>query len=236
MVFRHENNGINLFALLYFAVAITEVTCELFAYKPLIYLLKPLMPLLLMLLYWNTSKQRSLLFFSVMSLSLITNLLFIPDAPTMLFYGLVVFLAHRILIIIYIVKLLKMKDYIPVAIATIPFLLVFFYLFLITNGIPQRSFAVLIAQNILISVLCGIAFSHYMMQDNKKNSWLLLCGILFGALQFIVFVEKFYLMGFSPAIFRPMAMVLNTFAFYTFYEFVMATEKSNGNGSADARF
>lgn len=236
MVFRHENNGINLFALLYFAVAIAEVMCELFAYKPLIYLLKPLMPLLLMLLYWNTSKQRSLLFFSVMSLSLVTNLLFIPDTPTMLFYGLLVFLVHRILIIIYIVKLLKMKDYIPVAIATIPFLLVFFYLFLITNGIPQHSFAVLIAQNILISFLCGIAFSHYMMQDNKKNSWLLLCGILFGSLQFIVFVEKFYLMGFSPAIFRPMAMVLNAFAFYTFYEFVIAAEKSNGNGSGNARF
>ena len=234
MVSRQENNGMSLFALLYFAVAIAEVMCELIAYKPLIYVFKPLMPLLLMLLYFVSSKRRNPFFFCVMTLSLLTNLLFIPDNPTMLFYGLSVFLVHRILIIVYIVKLLKMKDYIPVAIATVPFLLAYFYLFLITNGIPEESFVVLIAQNILISVLCGISFSHYMMQDNKKNSWLLLCGIFFGSLQFIVFVEKFYLMGFSPGIFRPIAMGLNAFAFYTFYEFVMATERSNGNGTSDA--
>ncbi|RZJ63303.1 MAG: hypothetical protein EOO50_17150 [Flavobacterium sp.] len=234
MVFRHENNGITFFALLYFAVAIAEVVCELFAYKPLIYILKPLMPFLLMLLYFLTSSKRSPFFFVVMSLSLVTNILFIPDSQTMLFYGLLVFLVHRILIIVYIVRQIKMRDYVPVAIATVPFLLVYFYLFLITDGIPENSFAVLIAQNILISILCGISFSYYMMQDNKRNSWLLLCGIFFGALHFIVFVEKFYLMGFSPAIFRPIAMGLNAFAFYTFYEFVMATEKSNSNGTAEA--
>lgn len=234
MVFKHENNGINLLAIAYFAVAIAEVMCELYAYKPAIYVLKPLMPFLLMTLYWCASKRRNPFFFTVMTLSLVTNVLFVPDTPTMLFYGLLVFLAHRILIIIYIVKLLKMKDYIPVAIATIPFLLVYFYLFLITNGIPQNSFAVLVIQNILMSVLCGIAFSHYMMQDNKKNSWLLLSGILFGSLHFIVFVEKFYLMGFSPALFRPMAMGLNAMAFYTFFEFVMATERSDQNGPANA--
>lgn len=234
MVFRNENNGITFFALLYFVVATAEVLCELFAFKPMIYLLKPLMPFLLMVLYFLTSNRRSPIFFAVMLLSLITNILFIPDNPTMLFYGLLVFLVHRILIITYIVRLLAVKDYVPVTIATMPFLLVFFYLFLITDGIPANSFAVLIAQNILISILCGIAFSHYMMQDNKKNSWLLLCGVLFGSLQFIVFVEKFYLMGFTPTIFRPIAMGLNAFAFYTFYEFVMATEKSNRNGTPDA--
>lgn len=226
MVFRHENIRITIIAALYFAVAIAEVVCELYAYKPLIYVFKPLMPALLMVLYFNTSKKRSALFFIVMTLSLITNVLFIPDSQDLLFYGLVVFLGHRILLLYYVIRLLKIKDYIPAIIATIPFLLVYFYLFMITNGIPESSFVVLIFQNILISFICGIAFSHYVMQDSRRNSWLLQCGILFGALHFIVFVEKFYLTGFSPTIFRPMAMGLNAFAFYTFYEFVMATEKS----------
>lgn len=229
MVFRHENIKVALLAALYFAIAITEVVSELYAYKPLIYIFKPMMPFVLMALYFTSSKRKNPLFFAVMALSLLTNVLFIPDSPQCLFYGLVVFLVHRILLLYYIIRLLRISDYVPTVIATIPFLLVYFYMFMITSGIPENSFFVLIFQNILISVICGISFAHYMMQDSKRNSWLLQSGILFGALHFIVFVEKFYLSGFSPEIFRPIAMGLNAFAFYTFYEFVMATEKSNGN-------
>lgn len=229
MVFRHENIRVTALAVLYFAVAIAEVICELYAYKPLIYILKPMMPLVLMLLYYASSSVRHPMFFIIMNLSLITNILFIPDSELYLFYGLVVFLAHRILLLYFIIRMLRITDFIPAIIATIPFLLVFFYLFMITNGIPENSFFVLIIQNILISVICGISFSHYMMQDSKRNSWLLQCGILFGSLHFIVFIEKFYLTGFSPVIFRPMAMGLNAFAFYAFYEFVMSTEKLNRN-------
>lgn len=229
MVFRHENIRVTALAAVYFAVAIGEVVSELFAYKPLIYILKPAMPVVLMLLYYASSARRHPVFFIIMSLSLLTNLLFIPDSPTYLFYGLVVFLAHRIVLLGYIINLIKIRDFIPAVIATIPFLLVFFYLFMITSGIPENSFVVLIAQNILISFICGISFSHYMMQDSRRNSWLLQCGILFGLLHFIVFIERFYLTGFSPVIFRPMAMGLNAFAFYAFYEFVMSTEKSNSN-------
>jgi len=229
-----RNTRITALAILYFAVAISEITSELFAYKPLIYILKPMMPVVLMLLYYTASKRKNPMFFVIMSLSVLTNILFIPDSATFLFYGLVVFLAHRIFLLYYIIKLLKISDFIPAIIATIPFLLVFFYLFMITNGIPENSFFVLIFQNILISFICGISFSHYMMQDSKRNSWLLQCGILFGCLHFIVFVEKFYLSGFSPVIFRPIAMGLNAFAFYAFYEFAMSTEKLHADEAGRA--
>ncbi|RZJ70194.1 hypothetical protein [Flavobacterium sp.] len=229
MALNRDNIGPIVLTALYFIVSVSEVICELLVYRPLIFVLKPLMPFLLMVLYFVVSDRKNVLFFFVMTLSLITNVLFIPDSKTYLFYGLVVFLVHRILLLYYMMRLLKLRDFIPAIIATIPFLMVFFYTFMITNGIPEESFFVLIFQNILISVICGISFSHYIMHDDKRNSWLLLCGILFGCLHFIVFVEKFYLSGFSPIIFRPLAMGLNAMAFYTFYEFVVATEKSNGN-------
>lgn len=226
------NLSIHPLAMLYFVVALTEVICELLLYMPLVYVLKPMMPMLLIALYYETSLRRNVLFYAVMFFSALTNVLFIPSSDGILFYGLLTFLAHRIIILGYIVRLLKIKDYIPVIIATIPFLLFYFYLFWITDGIPEESFFVLVLQNILISIFCGIAFSHYLMDDDKKHSWLLICAILYGVLQFIVFIERFYLSGFSPVVFRPIAMGLNAFAFYTFYEFVMATEKSNQNGTA----
>lgn len=218
---------------LYFTIGLIEVMAELFVFKPLIYTFKPLIPLMLMALYFVASSQRKWIFFVIMTLSLLTNLLFIPSNIEMLNYALEVHLVHRVLVVIFMIRLLKIRDYIPVAIATIPFMIIFFYLFLITP-VPESSFVILILQNVLISLFCGIAFSHYMMNDSKKNFWLLLSGILFGALQFIVFIEKFYLSDFSPVIFRPIAMVLNIFAFYTFYEFVITTEKSDKNAAAAA--
>jgi len=226
------NLSIHPIALLYFAVALTEVICELLQYMPLVYVLKPMMPLLLIALYFETSPRRNLMFYAVMFFSAVTNLLFIPFSDEILFYGLLAFLVHRSMALGYIITLLNIRDYIPVIMATIPFLLVYFYLFWITDGIPEESFLVLILQNILISLMCGIALSHYLMNDDKRHSWLLICAILFGLLHVTVFVERFYLSGFAPLIFRPLAMGLNTFAFYTLYEFVMACEKSNRDREA----
>ncbi len=213
----------------YFAVAMIEIMAELLEIKMLIYILKPLMPVILMVLYALTSSVRNPLFFTALFFSMVTNILFIPTDQASLFYAIIAFMVHRLVILYYIILILKIKDYIPVFIATIPFMIVFFYL-LASSEVPENSFMILIFQNILISILGGIALSNYIMHDNKRNSWLLICGLLFVGLQFIVFVEKYYLSGLSLTIFRPIAMGLNAFAFYTFYEFVTAIEKSDENG------
>ncbi|RZJ35351.1 MAG: hypothetical protein EOO51_05560 [Flavobacterium sp.] len=222
---------VNVTTAAYFVVAIVEIMAELFSIEQLKFIFKPLMPALLMMLYFLTSKERNMLFYLAMLFSVITNILFIPNDPKMLFYGVIAFLIHRIIVLWLVNRLIRINDFIPVAIATTPFLLVFFYLLAITDGIPVDTFILLSLQNIMISLLGGIALSNYVMNDNRKNSWLLICGVLFVALQFIVFLEKYYLTGISPAIFRPIAMGLNAFAFYTFYEFVIATERSDDNGA-----
>jgi len=232
MVYRNQGIFVNVVTAAYFIAAMVEIMAELFYYTPLIVLFKPMMPALLMLLYWLTSKRKSPFFFAAMFFSVVTNILFIPDDEQMLFFGIITFMIHRIIVLYIIFGLVRIRDYIPVAIATIPFLLVFFYLLAISTEIPENSYLLLCIQNVLISLLGGAALSNYMMNDNKKNSWLLICGLLFVALQFIIFLEKYYLTDLSPAIFRPIAMGLNAFAFYTFYEFVIAIEKSDDNAVA----
>lgn len=229
--FRHTSKRTNILTLAYFVVAICEIMSELFYYTPIIVICKPLMPLLLIVLYWFTSPKRQALYIVAMLLSSVTNILFIPNDPQMLFYGIIAFTLHRIIVIFFIFKLIKIRDYIPLAIATVPFLLVFSYM-LASSDVPENSFALLVIQNLLISIMGGIAVSNYVMYDNRRNSWLLICGMLFVALQFIVFVEKYFLIGLSPGILRPVAMALNAFAFYTFYEFVLAVEKSDDNSAA----
>jgi hypothetical protein len=229
-IFNKENSLENLFVTLYFTVATVEVIAELFSYKPFLFVFKPLISIVLMVLYWNTSIRRNPLFFWIILFSLITNVFFIYDTETMLFLGLIAFFIHRLLMIYFIIKLIKLKDCIPLLIAMIPFIFFFFYLLSITSELTSRSYGILIMQNILISIIAGIALSDYVMNNGKKDTtWLFIFGLLSVTQYFIVFIEKYYLSDLSPISFRPIAMILNAAVYYAFYKFVMSIERLNDN-------
>ncbi len=210
----------------YFVIAIFEVISEYFAYRPFICSLKPLIPLILTIMYLIISKKKSIVVVLVFLLSMFTNILFIPNTAASLYNALIVFTIHRIVIIYLIFTLQKVKDFIPLIIATIPFLLIFFYLFVETNDIPNNSFYLLILQNILISLFAGVALSSYVMNDNKQNSVLLISVLLFVMLQFTVFIEKYFLVNEFEWLFRPLAMTFNALAFFSFYKYVITAEKN----------
>ena len=213
----------------YFVIAFFEVIAEYFVNRPLICILKPVIPLFLIVIYYIESHKGNGLFIVAMLLSLVTNILFIPNTPTYLFYALMVFTVHRIIVIYLIFSLQKVTDSIPLIIATTPFLLIFFYLFLETVEIPQNSIYLIIFQNLLISMFAGLALSSYFMNDNKQNSVLLISALLFVMLQFVVFVEKYFLIDEFEELFRPLAMTFNALAFFSFYKYIVIAEKSNNN-------
>lgn len=230
MLFNKEINFGKFIIWAYFSVAAVEVIGEVFSYKPILFVFKPLTLAVLMILYWLTSAKRNLLFIAVILFALITNVFFIFETETMLFLGLIVFIIHRLLMIYYMTKLIQLKDYIPFFIAMIPFLFIFFYLLSISSGITNRSYGILIIQNILISIIAGIAFSDYVMQPGKSHAiWLFNFGLLSIAQYFIVFIEKYYLSDLSPISFRPLAMILNAMVYFAFYRLVMVIERLNDN-------
>lgn len=192
-------------------------------------ILKPLMPMIIIIIYLNQSIKKDWVFIVMMFLSVLTNLLFIPNSGEYLFYGLIVFTILRFLMLYITFKICKLKDFVPLFIATSPFLIVFFYLFFEGSDIPDNTVPVIIIQNVLISIFAGISLSSYVMNDNKQNSILLISALLFVMLQLVVFVEKFYLENEYSQILRPMAMSLNSLAFYAFYRFVLEGEKLNNN-------
>jgi hypothetical protein len=224
-----KDNILKSLTLGYFIIAFFEIISEYLAYTPFICSLKPLIPLLLTGIYLINSEKKNPTFVIVLLLSMAVNILFIPNTPICLYYALIIFTIHRIVVIYLILKLQKVKDFIPVIIATTPFLLIFFYLFIETNEIPANSFYLLILQNILISLFAGIALSSYVMNDNKQNSVLLISVLLFVMLQFTVFIEKYFLINEFQKLFRPLAMTFNTLAFFSFYKYVIIAEKSNNN-------
>ncbi len=228
-VFSKENAFVKLLVILYFVIATVEVVAELVLCRPMFFILKPLVLIILMLLYRYSSTQRDLLFFIAILFLLITKMYAIQNSEQMLFLGIIAFFVHRMVMIYYIFKLIKLKDYIPSLIAMVPFLFFFFYLLSLTSNISTRSYYGLIIQSVLMSILASMTVSHYVMNNEKKDVWLLIFGLLSVTQYFMVFIDKFYLLGLSPVVFRPLEVILTTSVCFTFYKFVITTEISNDN-------
>jgi len=223
-----KDNCNTLLVVIYFANAVIEVVAEYFSFKPILYITKPLIPFLLMVLYFYNSPKKDWFFFLIMTFSLMTNIFFIPSDDKLLFYGVICFTIHRMLLLILVFKIVKIKDYIPFTLATLPLGFIFFYLLTATE-VPENSFYLLIFTNFLASILGGIAISGYIMNDTKQNSLLLISVLLFLGLQLVVFIEKYYFADSHSDLLRPLAMSLNALAFFAFYSFVIYSEKLNYN-------
>jgi len=127
--------------------------------------------------------------------------------------------------LILIFRIVKIKDFIPFILATIPLGFIFFYLFA-ASDVPKNSYYLIFFHNLIAAVLGGVAISSYVMDDSKQNSFLLISVLLFLGLQLVIYIEKYYLVDAHSHVLRPLAMTLNILAFYVFYRFVIISEKN----------
>jgi len=227
MVSDLKRNIVRIITIIYFTNAVIEVVSEYYSNTTILFLAKPLIPFLLMVLYWFSSERKNPLFIIIMFLSLVTNLLFIPKTPLCLFYGILAFTIHRILLIYYIYILSKIKNIKQFIAITILLLAIFFYLFFASTDLPENSYVLLVLHNIMGAILGGIGISNYILNDNKQNSLLMISVLMFLGLQMVVYVERYYLASIMLEYIRPLAMALNILAFFTFYKYVIAVESNN---------
>lgn len=224
MEFEFKKSTVKIIAIMYFLNAVIEILAETFSFKMVILITKPLIPLLLMILYHYTSLKRDKLFYVILFLSLITNLFFIPNSKECLFYGLITYTFHRILLLILIFRIVRIKNYVPFFLSTLPLGFIFFFL-VTSSDIPENSYYLIVFQSVMAAVLGGIAIASYSVNDSKENSLLLISILLFLALQLVVYIEKYFFKDSHSIYLRPLAMTLNVCAFYVFYKFVIASEK-----------
>ena len=212
---------------LLFSFSIIEVLAELFSFKVILFAFRPLVAILLIYLYWVTSKERNVFFYMTVFFLLLTSIFILFESILFLILGLIGIFTHRILLIFYIIKLNKIKDFVPILIAIIPFVFIFSYLLSISDEIPKGSYYPLVAQNMLVSILAGVILSNYFMNDSNNSPWLAIFGLLSTALYFTVFIEKCFLSNLPPTYFRPLAMILYVTSYYSFYRFVIDAETIN---------
>lgn len=216
----------NVLIIVYFVIAFLDIISEYLLYQPLIIFSRITSILILMGLYTMKSKVQNPVFYSILFFLLISNIFFSINNPNVFFIGIITFIIQRILAIYLILKLHPEKNYLQILVGTFPFLLVFFYLISVTNEISDMNLNILILQSLLISFLGGISLTSYLKYNTREHSWLLISTLLMIGLRFIVFIEKYYLSEDLFNVFRPISVLLNAFAFFTFYKFVIASEKA----------
>jgi hypothetical protein len=142
---------------LFFLNGLIEIVSEYFQILPLIYITKPLIPILLIWMFWLHTKKLPTLFLIVYLTSSLTNLLFIPKSETILFYGVIVFTFHRTILLFLIKKSIgTLNWWITSSIAVVLFA-IFYYLFLETSYVPENSYFLIIFHIFLVAILTQLA-------------------------------------------------------------------------------
>jgi hypothetical protein len=218
-----STNEVNVLILLFFVVTLAEVIAEFFSFPSFIYLLKPLICPILIVIYWKSSVEKNNYFILALIFGFTANIFFIAKDFSSILLGSLFFMFYRILIIYLVIKIVKVKNYLPVFLGIIPFAIVFLYVTSLTIDMIRDGFYIYIMQVLLMSFLGGFSLANYIIDNNKMNFWLLLSSILFTLIQFIITLKLYYINMF---IFQPIAMLFYAIAQFSLYKFMILSEKN----------
>jgi hypothetical protein len=225
MLTKDKVNSVNILILSYFVITFTELVAEYFSLRPMVLVTRIATPFLLMIIYKANSGKPNPMVFTLFGLLLMTNILFYYKDSPYFFLAVMISIVQRLVMLLIIFQSVVEKRNASFLVASLPFLIIFYYLNSITSEFTLIEFNTLFFQSILVSLLGGISLSGYLRNDNRQNSWLLISTLLFIGLQFVVFIERYFFTVISLRVFGLIGVVLNAFGFFTFYKFVNAAEK-----------
>jgi uncharacterized membrane protein YhhN len=212
---------INSVTAIYFGLAAVLIFAEYFKFCNLLFFFKPLLIPSLLLLYVLTAQHKSYWYIISLVFACISNVFLLFPGQQFVLMGVMAFLVYRIFSIITILKVSDDIEWLPLLLATIPFLFVFSYLIYIMISPDNPTFYPTVINDLIISIFSGMGLSNYVMNDNKPNSWLIISTLLFAFLVILFMVENFYL---ANAVFKPLSALIFAMAHYAFYKFMHESE------------
>jgi hypothetical protein len=210
-------------SIFYFLLSFVVLISEIAGIRPMVYLFKPLLIPTLILLYFFSSAKKNMIYLFALLFVFISNISFLETTPERLFYGVIMYMGYRFLTIVLVYRIIKDNNILPLTIATIPFLCVTIYLIILTEETLAVSFYPALINAILISLLGGLSLSNYILNDNKKNSLLLISTLLFVVQNILFIIQKYY---FTNEIFQPISIIILATSHYAFYKFLILDEES----------
>ncbi|MET2995750.1 hypothetical protein HUE46_13280 [Flavobacterium columnare] len=212
--------------ILFFIIGLFEVVAEYFNEILMMYILKPLLMPIMMLMYWKVSSKRNIYFLLALFFVLIANILFVSKNFNSAIIASIFFFIYRGIVIYLVIQDEPIQKKLPVVVGTLPFFTAFAYLTFLTKNELGKGIYIYLIQVLFLSFLGGLALSNYMIKGCKKNFWLLINAVFFAIIQFVLVLKLFYV---SIAIFSSISMFLYLFAQFALYRYMLEREKEISN-------
>jgi hypothetical protein len=216
------SNEYNFLISLYFIIAFAEITAEFFYSNLFVYIFKPLMLPILGLVYWKTSNKKNSLYITSLFFGLLANIYFISTDHDSTIIAVIFYTFYRLITLYIVMKSIRIKNYVPVILGSLPFLAAFTYLSILTLDEILGDIYMYSFQIILTSFLGGFSLSNYIINKSKMNYWLLMSTLLFTFNHFFYIIKIFYL---SIFIFQPIVMFFYAFAQFFLLRFILVSEE-----------
>lgn len=208
----------------FFLFSFIEIVGEFYNNDSVISFSKPFLMPILVVLYWLLSKVKSTLYIVALVVNWLANLFFISKDFHFVFIASLLFMFHRILIVVKIYKDVKAPSLFPVVVGALPFLFLFLSLInMVYDSMDNNSLIMSICQSVFMTLMGGIALGNYILK-NDECSKLLLISSLFFAINLFVLGVKFYYLDFD--FLKPISMGFFVIGQFVLCQFVVLSEKA----------
>lgn len=208
--------------LLFIIVCILDLIGIYLEQSILIFIAKPLLMITLFWYYAVNAKRINKLFVAGLFFSFLGDVLLLGSGELYFILGLLFFLIAHVFYIIMVVKLLKSTKLSQVLIASIPYLLIFYFLLnILYSGLRDMKIPVIVYA-ITITVL-GISSLSLFLQNKTKTHLVLVFGVLiFIISDSVLALNMFYK---EQAIYPLLIISTYVIAQYLICRFVLLNEK-----------
>lgn len=209
---------------LFFTIIFIELIAEHFHLLKVILILKIVPIPLLMILYCCNTPKISPIYLIALFLNWLTNFFFALHDIKVLLTASILFVFCRILFLFLIYNNLNFRRIIPFLLGCIPFLFMFLSLInLIFLNLSKTELYTSLIHSVIMTIFGGFALSNFILKNDISSKFLLLSSLFF-TINLIILGIKFYYIDYN--ILKPISFFLFVLGQYTFYKFLILSEKS----------
>lgn len=179
---------------------------------------------ILMLLYYISSTQKKLLYFTALVLYQVASVFFATADVSLFIYGTFSSVLFKFCLSILVLDLVTPKNRMAVIMALVPFFVLYLYIINFVMDALGDSYYIWIMNAFLTSFLGGVAIINYLNNSGPKEYWLLVSSIFFIVQIGAFFINKFYLK--NEAIYQ-MVILSYGVSHFTFYQFLILKERED---------
>jgi len=195
--FFRKSRFVNSVAIGYLFLSIVAVILEFFKDKDLLILVKPLVIPVLLFMYWCSTRRIDLIYIFALLAVWIANLFFTSSLLIPMVIGTLFLLIYKVLFVHLVHTSLKAKEFFPIAVSAVPFLLFYTLLTIITYSSVKELFFLYISQCIILVILGAYALANFFNKSRKSSMYLLLAVVflIFDQVLNIIFNGNFKSVG-----------------------------------------